>query len=95
MIVTQTTFTPAQVAAYLDRLGHDGPASPTVETLHAIDRAHRLRKDRLITFIAGEREERVLRDEDVPCVLWDVFGIDLQYDLHETTIIHSGKEDRS
>jgi N-hydroxyarylamine O-acetyltransferase len=34
------TFTPDQVAAYLDRIGYDGPTTPTVETLHGIYRAH-------------------------------------------------------
>jgi N-hydroxyarylamine O-acetyltransferase len=34
------TFSPSQIAAYLDRIGYDGPAMPTVETLHGVYRAH-------------------------------------------------------
>jgi N-hydroxyarylamine O-acetyltransferase len=34
------TFTPAEVNAYLDRIGYEGPTTPTVATLHGIYRAH-------------------------------------------------------
>jgi N-hydroxyarylamine O-acetyltransferase len=43
MIATPTrpaTFTPIEVAAYLDRIGYDGPTAPNVETLRGIYRAH-------------------------------------------------------
>jgi N-hydroxyarylamine O-acetyltransferase len=36
-----------------------------------------LSKDRLITTVAGEREERTVREDEVVTVLWEVFGIDL------------------
>jgi N-hydroxyarylamine O-acetyltransferase len=37
---TRPTFTPAEVTAYLDRIGFAGPAAPTLATLRAIHRAH-------------------------------------------------------
>jgi N-hydroxyarylamine O-acetyltransferase len=43
MIATPTlpaTFTPAEVIAYLDRIGYEGPTTPTLETLNGIHRAH-------------------------------------------------------
>jgi N-hydroxyarylamine O-acetyltransferase len=43
MIATQTratTFTPAEVTAYLDRIGYEGPSTPTLETLYGIRHAH-------------------------------------------------------
>jgi N-hydroxyarylamine O-acetyltransferase len=35
-----TAFTPAAVAAYLDRIGYDGPTTPSLATLQGIYRAH-------------------------------------------------------
>jgi N-hydroxyarylamine O-acetyltransferase len=37
---TRSTFTPAEVTAYLDRIGFAGPVAPTLATLRAIHRAH-------------------------------------------------------
>jgi N-hydroxyarylamine O-acetyltransferase len=35
-----TTFTTAEVIAYLDRIGYEGPTTPTLETLNGIHHAH-------------------------------------------------------
>ncbi|MEA2514828.1 MAG: N-hydroxyarylamine O-acetyltransferase [Thermomicrobiales bacterium] len=38
--ILPTAFTPAAVAAYLDRIGYDGPTTPSLATLQGIYRAH-------------------------------------------------------